>query len=107
MRVRVAALSELSLGSLTKVRVGDQDVCLARVADGEVRALLDPCPHEGYSLSGGELVGCAVECPMHASRFDLRTGAVTGLPATDPAMPVSVEIAAGEVYVEVPSTTSH
>ena len=27
---------------------------------------------------------CTIECWLHGSRFDLRTGKPTGLPATDP-----------------------
>jgi nitrite reductase/ring-hydroxylating ferredoxin subunit len=43
----------------------------------------------------------SVECPRHASRFDVRTGKVTGLPAVIPAKTYPVVVENGEVYVEV------
>ena len=37
----------------------------------------------GRQLSEGEVDDCTVECWLHGSRFDLRTGKPTGLPATE------------------------
>ena len=44
-------------------------------------------------LSEGEVDGCTIECWLHGSRFDLRTGQPSGPPATDPVpvYPVQVE----------------
>jgi nitrite reductase/ring-hydroxylating ferredoxin subunit len=53
-------------------------LCLARLNGGEILGVDDNCSHEGGSLSEGFLVGEEVECPMHGSLFDLRTGAVQG-----------------------------
>ena len=43
----------------------------------------------------------SVECPRHGSRFDVRTGQVTGLPAVIPAKTYPVTIQNEDVYVEV------
>ena len=45
--------------------------------DGEFFAIDDTCTHQDASLADGWLEGCAVECPLHASCFDLRTGRST------------------------------
>jgi nitrite reductase/ring-hydroxylating ferredoxin subunit len=44
------------------------------------------------SLAEGDVEDGTVECWLHGSRFDLRTGAPTGLPATKsvPTYPVTV-----------------
>ena len=49
--------------------------------DGEFFAVDDTCTHQDASLAEGWLEGCEVECPLHASRFDLRTGMVDAPPA--------------------------
>jgi 3-phenylpropionate/trans-cinnamate dioxygenase ferredoxin component len=43
--------------------------------------------------------GGYVECPLHSSKFCLRTGAVQCLPATSDTRPHRVEIRDGDVYL--------
>lgn len=63
-------------------------------------AISDTCTHEDASLSEGEIWEGAVQCPQHGSLFDLRTGAVTGLPAQVAAQTFPVVIEDGAIYVE-------
>jgi len=53
-------------------------------AEGELYAIYDVCSHENIPLSEGEIEGRTIECWLHGSCFDLRTGAPTNLPATQP-----------------------
>ena len=39
-----------------------------------VHAIRDICSHADVALSEGEVDGCTLECWLHGSRFDLRTG---------------------------------
>ena len=55
-------------------------------------AVHDKCSHADVSLSEGEVDGCTLECWLHGSRFDLRTGEPTGLPATEPVAVYPVKI---------------
>lgn len=48
----------------------------------EIFALDDTCTHQDASLADGWVEDCSVECPLHASTFDLRTGEPQSLPAT-------------------------
>ena len=86
---------------MKNVKIGDLELCIAHADDGEFYALNDICTHEEFNLSDGELWGLEVECPQHSSRFDLRDGHVTGLPAviSAPTYPVTVE--GGDVYIEL------
>jgi 3-phenylpropionate/trans-cinnamate dioxygenase ferredoxin component len=97
----VAATDELPVDSMKNVRAGAVELCLAHAEDGEFYALNDVCTHEEFNLSDGELWGLEVECPQHSSRFDLRDGHVTGLPAVIPAQTYPVTVEGGDVYVEV------
>lgn len=77
-------------------------ICLARTADGTVHAIDDACTHEGTSLSEqGAIEGQEVECLMHGSTFDLRTGAVTGPPATTSTRAYPVVIEHDRVSIEL------
>ena len=75
----------------------------------EVFAVEDTCSHSYVPLSEGDVEGCTVECWLHGSRFDLRTGKPTGLPATEPVATFPVEVrenpdGTSDVYVD-PTTT--
>jgi nitrite reductase/ring-hydroxylating ferredoxin subunit len=59
----------------------------SRDEDGGIHALEDRCTHAEVALSEGEVDDCTLECWLHGSRFDLRTGKPTGLPATVPVPP--------------------
>ena len=73
--------SDLVPGKPIKVNLDGQDICVARVGD-EVFAVGDLCSHADVSLSEGEVEGHFIECWLHGSRFDLRTGEPESLPAT-------------------------
>jgi 3-phenylpropionate/trans-cinnamate dioxygenase ferredoxin component len=100
-RERVAAAADVPQGSLRRVEVRGTPICLVHAEDGSFYAIGDTCTHEDYSLSEGELWDMSVECPRHGSRFDVRTGKVTGLPAVIPAQTYPVTVENGEIYIEV------
>ncbi|MEV7429186.1 non-heme iron oxygenase ferredoxin subunit [Nocardioides sp. NPDC092400] len=100
---RACALSDVPTDEALAVTVGAHDVAVARDGD-EVYALQDLCSHASVSLSEGEVADCTVECWLHGSRFDLRTGKPTGLPATEPVATFPVEVRGGDVYVDTTTT---
>ena len=59
----------------------------------------DVCSHAEVPLSEGEIYDHTVECWLHGSCFDLRTGQPTGLPATEPVPVYPVKIEGDDVYV--------
>jgi len=103
-KVRVASVGEIPEGTLKPVLVDHTEICLAHAEDGNFYAINDVCTHENFLLSGGELFELQVECPQHGSRFNLKTGAVTGLPAVIPTKVYPVEVEGEEVYVDVGSS---
>jgi 3-phenylpropionate/trans-cinnamate dioxygenase ferredoxin subunit len=101
--VQVCTLDELPDEGAIGVTVGDVPVAVIRV-DGEVYALHDVCSHEEVPLSEGEVYDHTVECWLHGSCFDLRSGAPTGPPATKPVPTYPVKIDGNAVYVAVPAS---
>ena len=82
-------------------RLGEVPVAIVR-ADGEIYAIHDVCSHEEVPLSEGEVYDHTVECWLHGSCFDLRTGKPTGPPATRAVPTYSVKIDGDDVYVALP-----
>jgi 3-phenylpropionate/trans-cinnamate dioxygenase ferredoxin subunit len=76
-------------------------VALVRDADGAFHALSDICSHGAVSLSDGEVEGCRVECWLHGSQFDVRTGMPIQLPATQPVPVYPVTVEGDRVLVDV------
>jgi 3-phenylpropionate/trans-cinnamate dioxygenase ferredoxin subunit len=100
---RVCSLSEVEEDEALGVTVGAYDVAIARHGE-EVFALQNMCSHAAVALSEGEVEDCTVECWLHGSRFDLRTGKPTGLPATEPVATFPVDVRDGDVYVDTETT---
>lgn len=75
--INVAKLSELPVGALLAVTVGDAEILLANV-DGVVHAMGNRCGHMNASLAAGVLAGTTVTCPFHSARFDVTTGKKVG-----------------------------
>ena len=100
-RVRVATVDEVPVDSVKGVIADHTEICLAHAEDGNFYAIDDVCTHENFLLSGGELIGFDVECPQHGSKFNIKTGKVTGLPAVIPTRVFGVAVEDGEVYVDV------
>ena len=44
---------------------------------------------------------CSIECWLHGSRFDLRTGDPTGLPATQPIDVYGIQVDGDDVLVDL------
>ncbi|MGI8717577.1 MAG: non-heme iron oxygenase ferredoxin subunit [Lapillicoccus sp.] len=97
---RACALSDVPEEGAVRVMMAGRPVCVAR-SGGEVYALHDVCSHAEVALSEGEVEDGTVECWLHGSRFDLRTGEPTGPPATVAVAVYPVKIDGDDVYVSV------
>jgi 3-phenylpropionate/trans-cinnamate dioxygenase ferredoxin subunit len=96
---RVCALSDLDEDRPFAVDVDGEPIVLVRQGD-EVYALRDECSHAELALSDGEVTGTGIECFLHGSCFDLRTGKPSSLPATEPVDVFAVRVTDGAVYVD-------
>lgn len=79
---------------------GEVPIAIFRTDDGELYAIDDTCTHQDASLSDGWLDGCEVECPLHSSRFNLRTGEVDAPPAKRPVRTYRAVVDDGTVFVD-------
>ena len=92
----------MPVGGSLKADLAGTAVAIVHTAEG-VFAIRDACSHADVLLSEGEIEGCTIECWLHGSQFDLRTGAPLTLPAVV-AVPVYEVRLSGEgedIVVEV------
>lgn len=97
---RICAVDELPIDQPVRAEIDGTPVALVRTSE-EVFAIYDECSHAAVALSEGDVEDCTLECWLHGSRFDLRTGKPTGLPATVPVKVYPVEIRDGDVYLSL------
>lgn len=98
---KAVLLSELPEVGAVRVVLDDLPVAVVRDGEGHVHAVGDTCTHAEVSLAEGEVEDCQIECWLHGSMFDLRTGRPTSLPAIRPVPVYPVTIDGDQVLVDV------
>jgi 3-phenylpropionate/trans-cinnamate dioxygenase ferredoxin component len=99
--VRACGLADVPPGGAIRVEFGRCPVAVVHTEAGEVFAIRDVCSHADVPLSEGEVDGTTLECWLHGSRFDLRSGRPTGLPATKPVPVYQTMIDGDDVFVRI------
>jgi nitrite reductase/ring-hydroxylating ferredoxin subunit len=98
--LKVAKADELSPGQARRVEVRGKRLALFNI-DGNFYALEDTCTHKGGPLSEGKIAGDQVTCPWHGAKFNIRTGAVLGLPARQGIVCYNVRLTGTDIEIEV------
>lgn len=97
-RYPVTDSKTLAPGKMQCFNVNGVRIILANVA-GEFFASDEMCSHEEFPLWHGALKGHHIECSLHGSCFDLRTGQPTEAPATQPIKTYATQVVDDVVYV--------
>jgi len=95
-RIRLADLEDRKP---TRIEINGEPLCVARI-DGQVYAVGDVCTHANIPLSEGEISGFDIECWLHGSRFDMRTGKPDTPPAVVALPTYSVTVIGDSVVIE-------
>jgi 3-phenylpropionate/trans-cinnamate dioxygenase ferredoxin subunit len=98
--VRACSVSDLKEDGAISVVLGGDEIAIVK-AEGEVYAIRDWCSHAAVPLSEGEVYDHTIECWLHGSCFDLRTGRPTAMPATEPVPVYPVKIEGDDVLVSI------
>ena len=97
---RACGVADVAPGTALAVEVDGTAVAVVRDGD-DWYAIDDECSHAAIPLSEGDVEGCEIECWLHGSRFDLRTGRPTGLPATKPIAVYAVTVEGDTVLADL------
>jgi 3-phenylpropionate/trans-cinnamate dioxygenase ferredoxin component len=102
--VRVCSIDDVPPESAIPVEV-PQDASRVELAivhsNGNFYAIYDECSHAQIPLSEGDVGDGEIECYLHGSRFDLRTGEPIGLPATERVPVYRCLVEGNDVLVDV------
>jgi len=89
-----------SLNTGKLVQAGGQNIAIFK-AGGNFCAIENTCPHAGGPLAEGSIAGEVVTCPWHGSRFNVKTGALVGPPATRGVKSFPVRVTGNDVEVQI------
>jgi naphthalene 1,2-dioxygenase ferredoxin component len=98
--VKAASRASLGEGDVLGVLVGGKEIALYDL-DGTVYATDDICTHAYAKLSDGWLDKTEIECPLHAGRFDVKTGKATAPPCTEDLKIYPVRIIGDEIQLQL------
>ncbi len=93
----IAEIEEIPSGGRKSVLIDDTPALLLRVGN-DFFAIEDVCTHDGQPLTNGPVENCAITCPRHGARFDLRTGKPLCMPATEPVRTFPIEVRGNTVF---------
>jgi nitrite reductase/ring-hydroxylating ferredoxin subunit len=100
--VRVAGVADVAEGQVHAVRVDGQEIALYHLPGREFRATENVCTHEYALLSDGWLENGCIECPLHAARFDVRTGKALCAPAETDIKVYEVKAEGDDLLMKLP-----
>ena len=98
--VSVADQGSINEGEMKGVTVGSTEIALYNLK-GEIYATDNLCTHAFAFLTDGWLDGEEVECPLHAGRFEIKTGKGMGPPIPCDVKTFSVRIENVKIQVKV------
>lgn len=98
--MKVCELSDVPPGTMHPVDAGEMRLMVVHV-EGKLYAVDRICTHETADLSTGFLIDSEVTCPLHLSRFDVKTGTVQNPPATRPLRIFKLKVEGTSVYVQI------
>lgn len=97
---KLAEIDQISEGKIYSFSKRYYDIAVVRKKD-EYFAFEDICSHDGGSISDGEIEGNKVICPRHFAAFDIKTGEVLCMPATEGIKIFPTRIIDGSLEVEL------
>ncbi|MBQ1081368.1 MULTISPECIES: non-heme iron oxygenase ferredoxin subunit [unclassified Nocardiopsis] len=104
--VKVAELDEIPEEGVLGIETDDETPIALVRTEGQLYALRDVCSHAEVRLSEGEVEDGTIECWLHGSCFDLRSGAPVNPPATQPVPTYDVKIDGDDVLVSLDDKNS-
>ena len=97
--VKVADTNDIQPSHMKEVQVDGESICIVNV-EGKYYAIGNICTYEGGPLADGTLEDYEVECPWHASKFDVRTGEVKEPPASEPEPVYQIKVDGNKILIK-------
>src|SRR5690554_5102188 len=75
-RIVVARVEDIPILRGRSVMVGDLEIALFRLSNGDIKAIENSCPHKQGKLSEGIVCDNHVFCPLHDWKINVNDGLV-------------------------------
>jgi len=98
--ITVASRPKLGDGDIVGVSVGEEQIALYNLG-GEIFGTSNICTHAFALLSDGWLDGEVIECPLHAGRYEVKTGKGLGPPIPCDIKTYPVRVVGDDVQVQL------
>jgi NAD(P)H-dependent nitrite reductase small subunit len=98
---KAGSASEITEDEPMGIEIGGKHIAVFKLGD-TFHATDNVCPHAFALLSDGFVEDGAVECPLHAAKFDIITGKCLAEPAEDDLATYEVKLEGGMIMVLVP-----
>ncbi len=100
--VRVAGTADVAEGKVVGVRAGSRDLAVYHMPEGGFCVTDNICTHEFALLSDGWFEDGCIECPLHAGRFDVKTGKGQGAPIDKDLDVFEVKVEGDDILAKLP-----
>jgi len=97
---KVAVASEVGEDEPAAAEIGDKMIAVFKLGE-DFHATDNVCPHAFALLTDGFVEDGEVECPLHAAKFDIKSGKCLGPPAEDDLAVYEVKVENGDVFVRL------
>ena len=98
--VKAASRGDVSEGDIKGVVIAGREIAIYDLG-GEIYATDDICTHAYARLSDGWLDRDEIECPLHAGRFDVKTGRAVAPPCTEDLKTYPVRLVGDEIQIKL------
>ena len=98
--IKIATTDAIEEDDMIAVEVEGKQIAVYH-AQGAFHATANICTHAYALLTDGFLDECTVECPIHAGRFDIKTGKATAPPCIDDVKSYPVRVEGDEIQVKL------
>ena len=97
--VRVGSVADVEVGTVMAAEASGRSLAVYHLPGGEICATDNTCTHAFALLSEGWFEDCVIECPLHAGRFDVRTGKGLGAPIEEDLQTYEVRVDGDDIFV--------
>ncbi len=98
---QVAKVNDVQPGTMIGIEVEGKKMLIANV-EGQFYAMRSICNHMGGPLEKGKLEGNVVTCPLHGSKWDVKSGNLVKYARPLPPEPVyKISVEGDQVFVEI------
>jgi len=98
--IEIANINDVRSGELKVFDVNGESIILINL-DGEFFAYKNQCSHMELELSDAEIEGEILTCPWHGAQFNIRTGDVVRLPASEPLEKYEVKVEGDKIFIKI------